>query len=64
MNIEFKCPYCKKRLEADVSCEADLTCPECGRQFHVPQSIIDNATAESLMDPADPAGAMNYFPED
>jgi hypothetical protein len=30
----------------------------------LPQQFIDDAEADSLMDPADPAGMLNYFPED
>jgi DNA-directed RNA polymerase subunit RPC12/RpoP len=64
MIIEFKCPHCKKSLEADVAAETRLKCPVCGGSIFISQQFIDDAVADSLMDPADPAGMLNYFPED
>ncbi len=63
MNIEVKCPHCKKVLEADVTVETTLKCSACSGSLFNSQQFIDDAEADSLMDPADPAGAMNYFPE-
>ena len=64
MIIEFKCPHCKKSLEADVTAETALKCPACGGSIFISQQFIADAEANSLMDPADPAGMLNYFPED
>ncbi len=64
MTIEFKCPHCKKVLEADVTAETKMKCPACNGSLFISQQLIDDAEADSLMDPADPAGMLNYFPED
>ena len=64
MIIEFKCPHCGKGLEVDVTVETTLACPVCGGSIFISQQFIDDAEADSLMDPADPAGMLNYFPED
>ena len=64
MIIEFKCSHCKKSLESDITEETKLKCPNCGGSLFISQQFIDDAEAESLMDPADPAGMLNYFQED
>ena len=64
MTIELKCPHCKKQLEADVTAETTLKCSACGGSLFISQQFIDDAEADSLMDPADLAVALNYFPED
>ena len=64
MTIEFKCPHCGKGLEADVTTETRLKCPACGGSLLISQQFIDDAEADSLMDPADPVGMLNYFTED
>jgi hypothetical protein len=51
-------------MEADVTAETTLKCSACGGSLHISQQFIDDAEADSLMDPADPAGMLNYFPED
>ena len=64
MIIEFKCPNCQKVFEVDLTADTMMKCQACGESLLISQQFIDDAKADSLMDPADPIGMLNYFPED